>query len=121
MFIHFVFIGNNWRAAWSVYTAFGRCKESAAKDWRLKFYDIRKSIDSASQEAIDFNVVLESGGEKHSRASSTFDEGRDLHFDDVAHCIILPNYKEDLGTLRETLSVLASHAWASRSYWVHTI
>ncbi|KZP01101.1 hypothetical protein CALVIDRAFT_474773, partial [Calocera viscosa TUFC12733] len=36
----------------------------------------------------------------------------------VEHIIIVPNYKETLGTLRETLDVLASHPLASRMYKV---
>ena len=36
--------------------------------------------------------------------------------DSVVHAIILPSYKEDLDTLRETLSVLASHVLAKSSY-----
>ena len=36
----------------------------------------------------------------------------------LLHAIILPNYKEDLDTLRETLDVLACHPQASSSYEV---
>jgi hypothetical protein len=38
--------------------------------------------------------------------------------DSAWHAIILPNYMEELDTLRETLSVLASHARASQQYEV---
>lgn len=38
--------------------------------------------------------------------------------DSVVHTIILPNYLEELDTLRETLSVLASHARSSQQYEV---
>ena len=38
--------------------------------------------------------------------------------DRVVHAIILPNYMEDLGTLRETLDVLASHRRARAQYEV---
>ena len=34
----------------------------------------------------------------------------------VVHAVILPSYKEDMDTLRETLSVLASHTLAKSSY-----
>jgi len=34
----------------------------------------------------------------------------------VLHAIIIPNYKEDLDTLRETLDVLACHPQATSSY-----
>ncbi|TAQ86661.1 hypothetical protein B7494_g5022 [Chlorociboria aeruginascens] len=37
----------------------------------------------------------------------------------IVHAIILPNYKEDLDTLRETLDVLACHALASSSYDIY--
>ena len=36
----------------------------------------------------------------------------------LVHAIILPNYKEDLDTLRETLDVLACHPQASTTYEV---
>ena len=39
----------------------------------------------------------------------------------LVHAIILPNYKEDLDTLRETLDVLACHPQASSSYEVRLI
>ena len=38
----------------------------------------------------------------------------------VVHAIILPSYKEDLDTMRETLSVLASHVLAKSSYDVRS-
>lgn len=44
--------------------------------------------------------------------------GSPLEFDAVKHLIILPNYKETLDTLRETLSILASHPVAWSSYRV---
>lgn len=34
----------------------------------------------------------------------------------IIHAIIIPNYKEELDTLRETLEVLASHPQAHYSY-----
>jgi hypothetical protein len=37
---------------------------------------------------------------------------------EVLHAIIVPNYKEDLDTLRETLDVLACHPQASSNYEV---
>ena len=34
----------------------------------------------------------------------------------VTHAIILPSYKEDMDTMKETISVLASHVLARTSY-----
>lgn len=41
--------------------------------------------------------------------------------DEVRHAIILPSYKEDLESLRETLSVLSSHSLAKSSYDVRNL
>lgn len=40
----------------------------------------------------------------------------DLSFSAIEHLIILPNYKEDMETLYETLDVLASHSMALTQY-----
>ena len=44
-----------------------------------------------------------------------------LGAEEVIHAIILPNYKEDIDTLRTTLHVLASHPRASSQYEVRCI
>lgn len=50
------------------------------------------------------------------RGGSAFEKGE---YDDlILHTIILPNYKEDMDTLKETLDVLASHSQAVSSYEV---
>ncbi|KAJ3204874.1 hypothetical protein HDU83_005046 [Entophlyctis luteolus] len=41
-----------------------------------------------------------------------------LPIQDIRHVIILPNYKEDIDNLRDTLNVLASHSGAKSSYKV---
>ena len=46
--------------------------------------------------------------------------GFEERVDEVVHAIILPSYKEDQDTMRETLSVLASHVLAKTSYDVRT-
>jgi hypothetical protein len=40
----------------------------------------------------------------------------DIAVDSVVHAIIIPNYKEEMDTLRETLEVLASHPQARDTY-----
>lgn len=51
-------------------------------------------------------------------ASSTSDFRHDLCFDQVKHVIIIPQYKEDLDTIFDTLDVLASHKKALSTYIV---
>ena len=46
------------------------------------------------------------------------DTRHDLPFDFVEHLIVIPNYKESLDTLCETLDVLASHSRALTQYRV---
>lgn len=49
------------------------------------------------------------------------ESGSFLSDKEVIHTIILPNYKEDIDTLRTTLHVLASHPRASSQYEVSPI
>lgn len=43
----------------------------------------------------------------------------DIETERIVHAIIVPNYKEEMDTLRETLEVLASHPQARNSYDVN--
>lgn len=54
--------------------------------------------------------------------SDMIDSVTDVEYDQdkVIHAIIIPNYKEDVDGLRETLDVLASHPQARLSYDVST-
>jgi hypothetical protein len=49
---------------------------------------------------------------------SSFTTDSECEDDLLVHAIILPNYKEEMETLRETLEVLASHQLARFSYEV---
>ncbi|CZS90210.1 uncharacterized protein RCO7_08631 [Rhynchosporium graminicola] len=64
----------------------------------------------SSKETFDFS---DSETDHSTSASSTWDD------EPVVHTIILPNYKEDLDTLRETLDILASHSLARSSYEIY--
>lgn len=57
---------------------------------------------STSSEAGDFDAELYTDGDGEP--------------DRVIHAIVIPNYKEELDTLRETLEVLGSHPQARNSY-----
>jgi hypothetical protein len=64
--------------------------------------EIRDSVDSDSSDSMALSTLKK----------NEWDEKP------LVHAIILPNYKEELDTLRETLDVLASHPQASSSYEV---
>jgi antirestriction protein len=70
--------------------------------------------------------VSESGSE--DCLSSDFSESEieactESEYEDepLIHAIILPNYKEDMDTLKETLEVMASHQFARSSYEVRAM
>jgi hypothetical protein len=46
------------------------------------------------------------------------DTRHDLPFDSIKHVVIIPQYKEELGTMYDTLDVLASHPMALTHYKV---
>eukprot|EP00741_Cyanophora_paradoxa_P007215 tig00001094_g6981.t1 len=54
----------------------------------------------------------------HGRYIQAKEKGhvRDMDFEDVQHMIVIPNYKEEIETLRETLDCLASHSRSRQSY-----
>jgi hypothetical protein len=85
---------------------------------------------TSSQSSLSASVA---SGSLSSYASDSEEEAKSIYMmqdfidslgelqapeDRVVHAIILPNYMEDLGTLRETLDVLASHRRARSQYEV---
>ena len=93
MFLHIIFVSNNIRSLYGVYIAFKESKLTSLTNWLEKY-------------------------KKETGVSSGSDLGHDLPFDSISHIIILPNYKENLETLCETLDVLASHSRALTQYKV---
>jgi hypothetical protein len=63
-------------------------------------------------------IASRTNGDKHDpEVSPTSMEMEDkAGRQNVLHAIIIPNYKEDIETLRETLDVLACHSQAGSSY-----
>ncbi|KAJ3317636.1 hypothetical protein HDU76_001109, partial [Blyttiomyces sp. JEL0837] len=94
--LHTLFLLNNCRSAYGMYVAYHSAKLYSVTDWVGKY--------------------LEEVGHGHEDGG---DEGRvvhDLPFDRVVHVIVLPNYKEEVDTLCETLDCLASHSRALTQY-----
>jgi hypothetical protein len=67
-----------------------------------------------------FDSEAKSSGSDNLAAETTFRHAKSpvarLGDQEVIHCIIIPNYKEALGTLRATLFVLATHPRAKSQY-----
>lgn len=75
---------------------------------------ISSKLFEESEHNLDGDLPLDDLGFQ----SSQTDSDSFLGDKEVIHAIILPNYKEDIDTLRTTLLVLASHPRASSQYEV---
>ena len=72
--------------------------------------------DKASQISLTpSNASIASEGPASRASTPKFGKFEEVA-ESVMHAIILPSYKEDMDTLKETLSVLASHVLAKTSY-----
>jgi hypothetical protein len=108
------------RLIWSIW--------NLTEEVRLAKYEAaevtRPYSESEASSSLDDKASLTSVGSSHSipsdtpltRASTPKAESFEDLAESVSHAIILPSYKEDYDTLRETLSVLASHVLARSSY-----
>jgi len=72
------------------------------------YEDSLSSADCSGSESEEMELSLSTSTE------SEWEDGP------LLHAIIIPNYKEELDTLRETLDIFASHAQASSSYEVRS-
>ncbi|RWA12269.1 hypothetical protein EKO27_g2839 [Xylaria grammica] len=115
------------RSMWSIFDI-SRCLERTARSKSLKDYKLshrrRGSFTSLSS-----SETLTSSKELPSPSSTASSEAGDTEaefvpdsetgVDRVIHAIIIPNYKEEMDTLRETLDVMASHPLARDTYDVY--
>lgn len=122
LLIHFLVFIFPMRACWALVDITSRYKTSLrSKTLReFKFSHTRR----LSSTSLSSSETLTSSRDGSSSASS---EAGDIESDStqvdseaerdrVVHGIIIPNYKEEMDTLRETLEVLASHPQARNTY-----
>ncbi|KAI0022275.1 glycosyl transferase family group 2-domain-containing protein [Xylariomycetidae sp. FL0641] len=116
------------RSCWSIFDI-TRCLERTARSKSLKDYKLsyRRRGSSAS---LSSSETLTSSKEYSMSSSTTSSEAGDIDHefytdsdsgghDRVVHAIVIPNYKEEIDTLRETLDVLACHPQARDSYDIY--
>ncbi|KAJ3409577.1 hypothetical protein HDV05_004394, partial [Chytridiales sp. JEL 0842] len=92
--LHPLFMVNNFRLCYGMRTIYLKAIESSLTDWKAK-------ADADSKR-----IVTRSASKNH------------LKFEDVEHVIIIPNFKEDIENLTETLDVLSSHRMSKTNYTV---
>jgi hypothetical protein len=124
LFIHFlVFIApiRACKAVWDITESLRReARALAIRDYKQQNAQRRNShssISSAETLTSDNNVSLTSASEATSDTEvEEFAAVEQSSAADVVHAIVIPNYKEEVDTLRETIEVLASHPMAATSY-----
>lgn len=95
--MHLALINANLRTLYGIYQARQGVQDCSSRDWRGEVIKTR-----------------EKRGEKLSQEKQG--DGEVLEFEDVLHVIVIPNYMEDIETLRQTLECLSSHPLSSTTY-----
>ncbi|KAF7531495.1 hypothetical protein G7054_g8841 [Neopestalotiopsis clavispora] len=126
LFIHILVAAFPIRACWSIFSITRALKKNAKskalRDIKLSHRRRGSSTSLSSSETL-------TSSRDGSVSSATSSEAGDLEeqytdgdasaIENIVHAIVIPNYKEEVDTLRETLDVLASHPQARHSYDVY--
>lgn len=125
LLIHFLVALFPIRACWSIWSITKSLKQSAqsraVQDYKtagLRRQSSSSSITSSETlSSSDSDNVFSTASEFTDSESELSTEGKDsAQSSAVIHAIVIPNYKEDMEILRETLDVLASHPQAQSCY-----
>ena len=123
LLIHLLVFAFPLRACWSIWDISRRLQISIGHKAPCKagLYNYRR--DSSNSLSSSDTLALSSGSSLSSSSSDTGDIDQ-MYSDNssgkveqlVVHAIVIPNYKEEIDTLRESLEVLASHPMARDWY-----
>ncbi|KAI1341504.1 glycosyl transferase family group 2-domain-containing protein [Xylariaceae sp. FL0016] len=115
------------RSIWSIFDV-TRCMERNAKSKSLRDYKLShrrrgSSTSLSSSETLtsskDCSMASSTTSSEAGDIESEFYADTDKGIESVVHAIVIPNYKEEVDTLRETLDVLASHPQARDTYDIY--
>lgn len=119
LLIHVLVLIFPFRACWAV-DSLRRGVKAVARNRRLQHFKYNQqrrmsstSLSSAETLTSQISATSSDAGDNEMGESLTDIE---LEQDKLIHAIIIPNYKEDIDGLRETLDVLASHPQARSTY-----
>lgn len=123
LFIHCLVFIVPVRACWAVWQVTQSMKRSSRTQYMHDYMKLsnRRRLSSASLSSSEtLTSDLNGDSTVTSEAGDTeldmYTDVDDIVDDTVVHAIVIPNYKEDIDTLRETLDVLASHPRAQTAY-----
>lgn len=71
-----------------------------------------ETLTSSKEDSLPSSATSSEAGDIETEF---YTDGDSVH-DQVVHAIVIPNYKEEVDSLRETLDVLASHSQARSDY-----
>ncbi|KAI1374128.1 glycosyl transferase family group 2-domain-containing protein [Hypoxylon crocopeplum] len=127
LLIHFLVFAFPMRSCWAMFDMTRSLKKAlrskSLKDFKLSHRRRGSSTSLSSSE------TLTSSKEDSLPSSATSSEAGDIENEfytdgdsepqNVIHAIVIPNYKEEVDSLRETLDVLAAHPQARDSYDIY--
>jgi hypothetical protein len=121
LLIHFLVFLFPIRSCWSIIDITRTMKKTArSKTLRDIKLSHRRRGSSTSLSSSETLTSSRDGSTTGSEAGDIdlepYTDGESNAAENVIHVIIIPNYKEEVDTLRETLDVLASHPQARYSY-----
>ena len=129
LFIHVLVFAFPLRACWAIWELTSTLRKNISKKSLkdIKFGHGRRG----SSTSLSSSETLTSSRASSSASSEAGDLEADLYSDAtipdadaqarIVHAIIIPNYKEETDTIRETLDVLACHPQARNSYDVSIV
>ncbi|KAL2015091.1 hypothetical protein VTK56DRAFT_6316 [Thermocarpiscus australiensis] len=124
LLIHFLVFIFPLRSCWAVFTITRSLRKSARiralRDIKFGHHRRGSSTSLSSSETLTSSKDLSStsSSEAGDLDPECYADG-DIAPDRVIHAIVIPNYKEENDTLRETLEVLASHPQARNTYDIY--
>lgn len=113
------------RACWAIWDLTRNLRKTARSKTLSDFRFAHRRRGSSSSLSSSETLISEKDGYSASSSDAgdsdpEFCLDSDTARDKVVHAIVIPNYKEEMDTLRETLEVLASHTQARNTYDVST-
>lgn len=119
LFIHVLVAMFPLRSCWAMWDITRSLKKAAHSKalQNLKFAHRRRgsSTSLSSSETLTSSHASSTSSEAGDLEAEIYMDG-DAELDRVCHAIVIPNYKEELDSLRETLEVLGCHPQARNSY-----
>lgn len=112
------------RACWTVWSLTQSLKRATRSQSPLDLKKPSSSRRSSYASVSSSETLISNHNDEYSSTTSEdgdidpelYTDGVTAASDNVVHAIVIPNYKEELHTLKETLSVLASHSQAQTTY-----